>query len=190
MKKEDKNIKEKESKDKIEIEPVTEAILIFHRDQNDKNWISRLNNGKIVILHRSDTTIPQQGIQYHCKIDEKEGYAIAWIEGLSGYPRAIIKSDGTCVVVENPNISGKKTKTYSDIYEALQNYEDLEFFFTIYRKENKEKIEIDKSLLKDINIEIKLKAEGEPTIKANIKRKRMRNLNTKEIIDKIKSDIK
>ena len=29
-------------------------VLVFHRDKDDKNWISRLANGKIAILHRAD----------------------------------------------------------------------------------------------------------------------------------------
>ena len=31
-------------------------VLVFHRDKDDKNWISRLANGKIAILHRADPT--------------------------------------------------------------------------------------------------------------------------------------
>ena len=28
-------------------------VLVFHRDKDDKNWISRLANGKVAILHLS-----------------------------------------------------------------------------------------------------------------------------------------
>ena len=181
-------------------EPITEAVLTFIRDRNDRNWISRLSEGesagKIVLLHRSDQTIPQPNIQYLCKIQEKEkeedgkkkGYALSWIVGLAGYPRVIIKSDKSCVVIEHPN-EKKKAKNYSDIYEALKSYPKLEYLFTVYRVENRKEEIVDESLLRNIDVEIKIKAEGEPSIKANVKRKRMRKNDLKMIIDEIKKNI-
>ena len=182
-------------------EPITEAVLTFIRDRNDRNWISRLSEGesagKIVLLHRSDQTIPQPNIQYLCKIQEKEkeedgkkkGYALSWIVGLAGYPRVIIKSDKSCVVIEHPN-EKKKAKNYSDIYEALKSYPKLEYLFVVYRIENRKEEIVDESLLRNIDVEIKIKAEGEPSIKANVKRKRMRKNDLKMIIDEIKTGIK
>lgn len=200
MKKEDIDM-EKEDKKFEEKETITEAILTFIRDKNDRNWISRLSEGKsagkIVLLHRSDQTTPQPNIQYLCKIQEKEketdgkkiGYALAWIVGLAGYPRAIIKVDRSCVVIENPN-EKKKPKNYTDIYEALNAYLELEYLFTVYRTENREESHIDESELKKVNIEIKVKATDELAIKSNIIRKRNRTQDLKDIIDEIKNNIK
>ena len=202
MKKENKTM-EIENKSVNETEPITEATLMFIRDRNDRNWISRLSSGsgestgKIVLLHRSDQTIPQPNILYNCKIQEKEkeedgkkrGYALAWIIGLAGYPRVIIKADKSCVVIEHPDAK-KKPRNYSDIYEALRAYPDLEYLFTVYRKENKKEEIVDETLLRNVSIELKVKAEGEPTIKANITRKRLRNNDIKQVIDEIKKDIK
>ena len=47
-------------------------ILVFHRDKDDKNWISRLANGKVAILHRADPTIPQPNVPYLCKLTKKK----------------------------------------------------------------------------------------------------------------------
>lgn len=200
MKKENINMKIEDGKTKKE-EPTTEATLMFIRDRDDRNWISRLSPGKgdsagkIVLLHRSDQTIPQPNIAYRCKIQEKQketngkilGYALAWIIGLAGYPRVVIKSDRTCVVIEDPS-AGKKPKHYLDIYAALKDYSDLEYLFTVYRTENRREEIIDSSLLRDVNIEIKVKSE-DSSIKANIKRKRLRKLDLKMIIDEIKKSI-
>lgn len=200
MKKENTDMKIDDGNTKKE-EPTTEATLMFIRDRNDRNWISRLSPkegdsaGKIVLLHRSDQTIPKPNIAYRCKIQEKQketngkilGYALAWIIGLAGYPRVIIKSDKTCVVIEDPTIK-KKPKHYIDIYEALRDYSDLEYLFTVYRIENRTEEIIDASLLRDVNIEIKVKSD-ESSIKANIKRKRLRKLDLKMIIDEIKKSI-
>lgn len=189
---ENKNIEKKE--------PITEAVLTFIRDRNDRNWISRLSEGesagKIVLLHRSDQTIPQPNIQYLCQIQEKEkeidgkkiGYALSWIVGLAGYPRVVIKSDKSCVVIEHPN-EKKKPKNYSDIFEALMAYPKLEYFFTIYRTENRKEEINDPSLLRDVSIEIKIKSGDESSMKANIKRERLRSSDLKMIIDDIKKDI-
>lgn len=202
MKKE--NIDKKIDNKNIEtIESTTEATLMFIRDRDDRNWISRLSPGKgdsagkIVLLHRSDQTIPQPNIAYRCKIQEKQketngkilGYALAWIIGLAGYPRVVIKSDKTCVMIEDPSVK-KKPKHYLDIYEALRDYPDLEYLFTVYRIENRTEEKVDERELKKVNIEIKVKATDELTIKSNITRKRMRTQNLKDIIDEIKNNIK
>lgn len=190
---ENKNIEKKEL--------ITEAVLTFIRDRNDRNWISRLSEGesagKIVLLHRSDQTIPQPNIQYLCKIQEKEkeidgkkiGYALSWIVGLAGYPRVVIKSDKSCVVIGHPN-EKKKPKNYSDIFEALMAYPKLEYFFTIYRTENREEQNTDEGLLKEVNIDIKVKTTDELSVKSKIVRKRKRDRNLKDIIDEIKKNIK
>ena len=155
MKIDDKNIET--------IESTTETTLMFIRDRNDRNWISRLSPGKgnsagkIVLLHRSDQTIPIPNIAYRCKIQEKQketngkiqGYALAWIIGLAGYPRVVIKSDRTCVVIEDPSAK-KKPKHYLDIYEALKDYSDLEYLFTVFRKENRREEIIDPSLFRTV----------------------------------------
>ena len=195
------NEKKNKENEKIDEEKITETTLMFVRDRNDRNWISRLSPGKgdsagkIVLLHRSDQTIPKPNIAYRCKIQEKQketngkiqGYALAWIIGLAGYPRVVIKSDRTCVVVEDPSAK-KKPKHYLDIYEALKDYSDLEYLFTVYRIENRKEEIIDSSLLRDVNIEIKVKSE-DSSIKANIRRKRLRKLDLKMIIDEIKKSI-
>ena len=194
-------MKKEEDKNIEETEIITEASLMFIRDKDNRNWISRLSSGKsfgkIVLLHRSDQTIPQPNIQYRCKIQEKEkeldgkkiGYALAWIIGLDGYPRVIIKADKSCVVIEHPN-EKKKIKNYADIYEALIAYPDLEYLFTIYRSENRKEEVKDASLLRDIDIDIKVKAGDESSMKSHIKRTRLRNLDLKMILDGIKKDIR
>ena len=193
--------KKNKENEKIDEERITETTLMFVRDRDDRNWISRLSPGKgdsagkIVLLHRSDQTVPQPNIAYRCKIQEKQketngkkvGYALAWIIGLAGYPRVVIKSDRSCVVIEDPSAK-KKPKHYLDIYEALKDYSDLEYLFTVYRTENRKEEIIDSSLLRDVNIEIKVKSE-DSSIKANIKRKRLRKLDLKMIIDEIKKSI-
>lgn len=189
MKKENKNIED--------VETITEASLMFIRDKNDRNWVSRLPDGRIVLLHRADKTIPQPNIEYNCKIQEKKkeidgktlGYCLGWIVGLAGYPRAIIKADKSCVVIEHPN-EKKKPKNYADIYEALNAYPELEYLFTIYRKENRKEDVKDASLLRDIDIDIKVKAGDESSMKSHIKRTRLRNLDLKMILDGIKKDIR
>ena len=200
MKKENKTMKIEDKNTEVK-EPITEAVLTFIRDRNNRNWISRLSEGesagKIVLLHRSDQTIPQPNIQYLCKIQEREkesdgkkiGYALSWIVGLAGYPRVIIKADRTCVVIEHPN-EKKKAKNYSDIYEALKDYPKLEYLFVVYRVENRKEEIVDESQLRNIDIEIKIKSGDELSMKANIKRKKLRTQNLKAIIDEIKTGIK
>lgn len=165
----------------------TKEILIFHRDKNDRNWISRLPNGKICILHRKDPITPQENIEYKCQVDEKENYAIARINGLHAFPRAVIKKDKSCVIVEKPN-DDVEHSTYSDIYQALKNFPN-EFIFTICREENKTFVDKGKEDTKIVSIEIKLRIGGEDSLRARIKRKRPQSLGIKDIMNDIKKRI-
>ena len=108
-------------------------VLVFHRDKDDKNWISRLFNGKVAILHRADPTIPQPNVPYLCKVDEKEKYAIAWILGLHAYPRAIITPPPRrFVYLESP---GDKPAIHTDLFSIFDSH-DLEYLYIRYPKEN------------------------------------------------------
>lgn len=157
----------------ISIEPMTRAILDFWRDEEDRNWVSKIPNGKFVILHRNSPWIPQPGIRYHCTLAEKERFVMAWITGFSEYPRLVIRADHSCVLVKEPSKEEtKEQKIYSNIYEALETNLELTNVFVIYSKENKEAIK--PSLRsKKIEMDITIKELGgltftENAIKLNI----------------------
>jgi len=161
-------------------------ILIFHRDKEDKNWISRLANGKIAILHRADPTIPQPNVPYLCKVDEKEKYAIAWIQSLYAYPRAIITPQKQFVFLNNP---GDKPSIYLDIL-SIFDANDIEYLYVKYPEENKKIIETPSTEnYRDVNIDLRIKIGSESTLKYSFTIKRPRNMDAKTILDEIKSKI-
>lgn len=161
--------------------------LMFIRDPNNKNWISRLANGKIVMLHRSCQTVPWAGVEYLCTVQEKETHALCWILGTHHYPRIVIKSDETCILIEKAE---EKPQSIPDIYDALRAIES-EYAFVLYRKENrvdpiikgikksdKEKRIIEVELkITDVNTKNVLKSEFTTSVH--------RILDLKEIADKI-----
>ena len=148
-------------------ELITRSILDFRYDEIKERWITKIGNGKVAILHRNSTWIPQSGIRYNCSIDEKSGYALAWITGFADYPRIIIKADRSCVVIFDP-IRETESEEYSNIYLALESnkLKDLEFIFTMYRKENKEKAQDIPT--REVKVEMKVK-EGDKTIQKTSK---------------------
>jgi len=161
-------------------------VLIFHRDKEDKNWISRLANGKIAILHRADPTIPQLNVPYLCKVDEKEKYAIAWIQSLYAYPRAIITPQKQFVFLNNP---GDKPSVYLDIL-SIFDANDIEYLYVKYPEENKKIIETPSTEnYRDVNIDLRIKIGSESTLKYSFTIKRPRNMDAKTILDEIKSKI-
>ena len=161
-------------------------VLIFHRDKEDKNWISRLANGKIAILHRADPTIPQPNVPYLCKVDEKEKYAIAWIQSLYAYPRAIITPQKQFVFLNNP---GDKPSIYLDIL-SIFDANDIEYLYVKYPEENKKIIETPSTEnYRDVNIDLRIKIGSESTLKYSFTIKRPRNMDAKTILDEIKSKI-
>lgn len=113
--------------------PITRADLDFVRDPEDKNWISKISNGKTVILHRSCEETPQLGVLYHCTITEKESYALAFITGFASYPRFICRADGKCIYTEAPNV---KPIVYSNILDAFEANTKLDAVCAIYRRDN------------------------------------------------------
>jgi len=161
-------------------------VLIFHRDKEDKNWISRLANGKIAILHRADPTIPQPNVPYLCKVDEKEKYAIAWIQSLYAYPRAIITPQKQFVFLNNP---GDKPSIYLDIL-SIFDANDIEYLYVKYPEENKKITETPSTKnYRDVNIDLRIKIGSESTLKYSFTIKRPRNMDAKTILDEIKSKI-
>jgi len=161
-------------------------VLIFHRDKEDKNWISRLANGKIAILHRADPTIPQPNVPYLCKVDEKEKYAIAWIQSLYAYPRAIITPQKQFVFLNNP---GDKPSIYLDIL-SIFDANDIEYLYVKYPEENKKITETPSTEnYRDVNIDLRIKIGSESTLKYSFTIKRPRNMDAKTILDEIKSKI-
>jgi len=142
MNMEEKEIKEEYKEEIIEntdtesdivCTPITRADLDFVRDPEDKNWISKISNGKTVILHRSCEESPQLGVVYHCTITEKPSYALAFITGFASYPRFICRGDGKCVYTKAPNT---KPVVYNNILDAFEANTDLDAVCAIYRRDN------------------------------------------------------
>ena len=163
-------------------------VLVFHRDKEDKNWISRLKNGKIAILHRADTTTPQPNVPYLCKVDEKEKYAIAWIQSLYAYPRVIVTPPPRrYIYLESP---GNKPTIYTDILSIFDAH-DLEYLYVKYPKENRKEIDTPSTeSYRDIEIDVRIKIGSESTLKSSFIIKRPRNVDAKTIFDEIKNKIK
>lgn len=161
--------------------------LMFVRDPNNKNWISRLANGKIVMLHRSCQTEPWPGVEYLCTVQEKETHALSWILGTYHYPRIVVKADDSCVLIEKAE---DKAKSVSDIYSALRSLES-EFAFVLYRKENridpnKESAKKSDKETRILDVELKITDTNTKNIlKSNFKIMAYRILDLKEISDKI-----
>lgn len=167
--------------------PITRAVLDFKRDEEDRNWVSKLENGKWVILHRKSIWIPIPGVRYNVTIEEKDSHAIGWITGFCEYPRIIIRGDRTCVMTKDPT-KGPEPIIYHNIYEALEKNPDLEIIFTIYSKENKE-VEKRKEQSKRIDMKIKITDTSgieftEESIKLNVPV----NQTPQDIIAKIKRE--
>lgn len=164
---------------------ITRSILDFKWDDVKERWISTINNGKFAILHRNSAWIPQQGIRYNCSIDEKPRYALAWITGFADYPRIVIKSDRSCIVIFDPTRE-IKSEEYKNIYSALESdkLKDLEFVFTMYRKENKN-IDVQ---MHEVKVEIKIKENGKSTQKTT-KVQVGESVTSKDILDSIGSFI-
>jgi len=162
-------------------------VLVFHRDKDDKNWISRLANGKIAILHRADPTTPQPNVPYLCKVDEKEKYAIAWIQSLHAYPRVIITPPPRrFVYIGAP---GEKPAIHTDILSIFDTH-GLEYLYVKYPQENREEVRVPSTEnCRDVNIDIRIKIGSESTIKYSCTIKRPRNMDAKTILDEIKSKI-
>ena len=162
-------------------------VLVFHRDKDDKNWISRLFNGKVAILHRADPTIPQPNVPYLCKVDEKEKYAIAWILGLHAYPRAIITPPPRrFVYLESP---GDKPAIHTDLFSIFDSH-DLEYLYIRYPKENRKEADTPSTeSYREVSIDLRIKIGSESTIKYSFTIKRPRNMDAKTILDEIKSKI-
>lgn len=161
--------------------------LMFVRDPNNKNWISRLANGKIVMLHRSCQIEPWPGVEYLCTVQEKETHALSWILGTYHYPRIVVKADESCILIEKAE---DKAQSISDIYTALRSLES-EFVFVLYRKENRHDSlsEFTKKPDKETRIiEVELKITDTNTkniLKSKFKIPAYRILDLKEITDKI-----
>lgn len=121
MKKENK-IKQNDEGDEKEKEEFAEngeivkreEVLVFHKDEKGNN-VARLPNGKIVLHHRKDTVEIIEGLEYNCLLEEKPHWCFAWIKGLIYYPRIVLKSDRTCIGMEN----NKTRKLYPDVYKAV-----------------------------------------------------------------------
>lgn len=185
MKKEENRIEE------IDPPNETKIKLMFTRDPRNENWISRLANGKIVLLHRSCDVEPWPGVEYLCTIQEKESHAISWILGVYQYPRLVVKADETCILIETPE---DKPEPIDHIYDALRKNES-EHLFVLYRKENRTPpVDTTESTNREeriINIELKLIDKNtENSWKIEFEMPTKRILNLKEIADKIKHKIK
>lgn len=156
MKKETKSKKKKVIEEKVEEkkmeEEVTkneeeggetvkrEEILVFHKDDKG-NFIARLTDGdsigKIVLHHRKDTVDIIEGLEYRCLVEEKPHWCFAWVLGINYYPRIVLKSDRTCIGMEN----NKTRKLYSDVYKAIADLKaktKKNYFLLITNEETKE----------------------------------------------------
>jgi len=191
MDKEIKNIEEE--KEIEEMDPLLDAkaTLMFTRDPRNENWISRLSNGKIVLLHRSCDVVPWPGVEYLCTIQEKESHALSWILGVYQYPRVVVKADETCILIETPE---DKPKAVDHIYDALRAI-DSEYVFVLYRKENKIPPEdATQSINREeriINFELKLTEQNTKNVwKVEFEMPTKRILNLKEIANNIERKIK
>ena len=161
-------------------------VLMFVRDPRNENWISRLANGKIAILHRSCEETPIPGIEYLCTVQEKESHALSWILGLHQYPRFVIKADESCIFINKP---GEKAHSIEHIYDGLREIE-TEHAFVIYRKENRvdatpRELKTDKEN-RIVDIELKLKDDTNTVFKMTFSSTFKRILNLKEVGDIIK----
>lgn len=149
------------------IEKTYRLELDFIRDPEDKNWISKIPNGKTAILHRRCESKPQPGIKYNCTILEKESYALAYITGYSQYPRGIIRPDGQIVFLRAPNT---QLKIYPSVYDVFKYEEDLEFLLMVLKEENRTQVFSPQSIeTKNVDIIIKLTESGGLTAKKTLK---------------------
>lgn len=161
--------------------------LMFTRDPQNENWISRLANGKIVLLHRSCDVIPWPGVEYLCTIQEKESHALSWILGMYQYPRVVVKADETCILIESPN---KKPEAIEHIYDALRKI-NQEYAFVLYRKENKilsdDETKMPNRDMRIVDVELKLTDQTtKNALKTPFKISVKRILDLKEIADSVK----
>jgi len=185
-------MEKEENKTEDSVPPTeTKATLMFTRDPRNENWISRLSNGKIVLLHRSCDVVPWPGVEYLCTVQEKESHALSWILGVHQYPRVVVKADETGILIETP---GDKPKAIDHIYDALRDSK-YEHMFVLYRKENKippdDTTQPSNREERIINFELKLTEENTKNIwKIEFEMPIKRILNLKEIADNVKLKIK